>query len=297
MNFSHLEYAIAVAECRSINKAAQKLLVSQPYLSGVLKNLEEELGCQLFKRTHNGILLTEKGSRFMDSARIILNELDKMKQLSCDDEDQPLELSSYFVSNIMRHFLEFKKQSRDTLADRLTEMGNREVIESVSGGQARLGFIFCASEKKEKYLRLARDFHCVCEELTPSIPLYVMTSMDHPLAALKEIPFKELMNYPYVHFNDASTLSYLELVGLDSHPNRLEVNNRGQFFDAIREGQYVSLSVWGRTADSRGFCFVPIEDRSLYLNLYYVIQSDYRLNQREKDFIRFLKEASALAAR
>lgn len=42
MNFSHLEYAMTVAECRSINKAAQRLLVSQPYLSGVLKNLEEE---------------------------------------------------------------------------------------------------------------------------------------------------------------------------------------------------------------------------------------------------------------
>ena len=52
MNFSHLEYAMTVAECRSINKAAQRLLVSQPYLSGVLKNLEEELGCQLFKRSH-----------------------------------------------------------------------------------------------------------------------------------------------------------------------------------------------------------------------------------------------------
>ena len=42
MNFSHLEYAMTVAECRSINKAAQRLLVSQPYLSGVLKNLEED---------------------------------------------------------------------------------------------------------------------------------------------------------------------------------------------------------------------------------------------------------------
>ena len=47
MNFSHLEYAMTVAECRSINKAAQRLLVSQPYLSGVLKNLEEELGLSL----------------------------------------------------------------------------------------------------------------------------------------------------------------------------------------------------------------------------------------------------------
>lgn len=99
--------------CQFYDYFSRKLLVSQPYLSGVLKNLEEELGCQLFKRSHNGILLTEKGIKFMDSARIILNEYEKLKQLSWDESVQPLEISTYFVSNIMRLFLEFKKQSAE----------------------------------------------------------------------------------------------------------------------------------------------------------------------------------------
>lgn len=294
MNFSHLEYAMTVAECRSINKAARKLLVSQPYLSGVLKNLEEELGCQLFKRSHNGILLTEKGERFMDSARTILYEYEKLKQLSCDEAVQPMEISSYFVSNIMRLFLEFKKQSGEQLPDRLTELGNQEVIESVAAGRTRLGFILCAAEKKDKYLRLVRDFHCSCEELMTSIPLYVMVSNEHPLYKKASVSMKELLDYPYVHFNDVSAISYLKLVGLADHPNRLEVDNRGQFFDAIREGQYISLSVRGKTADGRGFCFVPISDKNLYLNLYFVTQADYRLNKREREFIRFLRDFAAL---
>lgn len=294
MNFSHLEYAMTVAECRSINKAARKLLVSQPYLSGVLKNLEEELGCQLFKRSHNGILLTEKGERFMDSARTILYEYEKLKQLSCDEAVQPMEISSYFVSNIMRLFLEFKKQSGEQLPDRLTELGNQEVIESVAAGRTRLGFILCAAEKKDKYLRLVRDFHCSCEELMTSIPLYVMVSNEHPLYKKASVSMKELLDYPYVHFNDVSAISYLKLVGLTDHPNRLEVDNRGQFFDAIREGQYISLSVRGKTSDGRGFCFVPISDKNLYLNLYFVTQADYRLNKREREFIRFLRDFAAL---
>ena len=288
MNFSHLEYAMTVAECRSINKAAQRLLVSQPYLSGVLKNLEEELGCQLFKRSHNGILLTEKGIKFMDSARIILYEYEKLKQLSWDEAEQPMVISSYFVSNIMRLFLEFKKQSAKQFPDRLTEMGNQEVLESVAAGRTRLGFILCAVEKKEKYLRLARDFHCSC------IPLYVMVSREHPLYKKPSVSIKELFDYPYVHFNDVSAISYLKLVGLSDHPNRLEVDNRGQFFDAIREGQYISLSVRGKTSDGRGFCFVPISDKNLYLNLYFVTQTDYRPNKREREFIRFLRDFAAL---
>ena len=295
MNFSHLEYAMTVAECRSINKAAQRLLVSQPYLSGVLKNLEEELGCQLFKRSHNGILLTEKGIKFMDSARIILYEYEKLKQLSWDRR-----MEYYFLGEEGREeatgylFLEFKKQSAKQFPDRLTEMGNQEVLESVAAGRTRLGFILCAVEKKEKYLRLARDFHCSCEELMTSIPLYVMVSREHPLYKKTSVSIKELFDYPYVHFNDVSAISYLKLVGLADHPNRLEVDNRGQFFDAIREGQYISLSVRGKTSDGRGFCFVPISDKNLYLNLYFVTQTDYRPNKREREFIRFLRDFAAL---
>lgn len=293
MNFSHLEYAITVAECRSINKAAGKLLVSQPYLSGVLKNLEEELGCQLFKRSHSGILLTEKGIKFMDSARIILYEYEKLKHLSWDEAVQPMVISSYFVSSIMRLFLEFKKQSGEQLPDRLTEMGNQEVIESVAAGRTRLGFILCAVEKKEKYLRLVRDFHCSCQELMTSIPLYVMVSREHPLYKKASVSMKELLDYPYVHFNDVSAISYLKLAGLADHPNRLEVDNRGQFFDAIREGQYISLSVKGKTSEGRGLHFVPISDKNLYMNLYFVTQADYRLNKREREFIRFLRDFAA----
>ena len=280
--------------CQFYDYFSRKLLVSQPYLSGVLKNLEEELGCQLFKRSHNGILLTEKGIKFMDSARIILYEYEKLKQLSWDEAEQPMVISSYFVSNIMRLFLEFKKQSAKQFPDRLTEMGNQEVLESVAAGRTRLGFILCAVEKKEKYLRLARDFHCSCEELMTSIPLYVMVSREHPLYKKPSVSIKELFDYPYVHFNDVSAISYLKLVGLSDHPNRLEVDNRGQFFDAIREGQYISLSVRGKTSDGRGFCFVPISDKNLYLNLYFVTQTDYRPNKREREFIRFLRDFAAL---
>ena len=230
----------------------------------------------------------------MDSARTILCEYEKLKQLSWDEAEQPMVISSYFVSNIMRLFLEFKKQSAKQFPDRLTEMGNQEVLESVAAGRTRLGFILCAVEKKEKYLRLARDFHCSCEELMTSIPLYVMVSREHPLYKKTSVSIKELFDYPYVHFNDVSAISYLKLVGLADHPNRLEVDNRGQFFDAIREGQYISLSVRGKTPDGRGFGFVPISDKNLYLNLYFVTQTDYRPNKREREFIRFLRNFAAL---
>ena len=48
MTFRHLECAIEIAHCGSINRAAANLMVSQPYLSGIIKSLEEELGYEIY---------------------------------------------------------------------------------------------------------------------------------------------------------------------------------------------------------------------------------------------------------
>lgn len=61
MNLNHLEYLITVAENGSINRAAQALYVSQPYLSGVIKSVEEELGFPVFRRSSTGVEPTELG--------------------------------------------------------------------------------------------------------------------------------------------------------------------------------------------------------------------------------------------
>ena len=63
MNLNHLEYLITVAENGSINRAAQALYVSQPYLSGVIKSVEEELGFPVFRRSSTGVEPTELGCR------------------------------------------------------------------------------------------------------------------------------------------------------------------------------------------------------------------------------------------
>ncbi|HOA80402.1 MAG TPA: LysR family transcriptional regulator, partial [Defluviitaleaceae bacterium] len=55
MNLLHLRYALEVEKTRSISKAAENLLMSQPNLSRAIKELEESLGITIFKRTSKGI--------------------------------------------------------------------------------------------------------------------------------------------------------------------------------------------------------------------------------------------------
>ena len=58
MNIKQLKYFLVVAEERQITSAAKKLYIAQPPLSYQLKQLEKEVGVQLFVRTAHGIELT-----------------------------------------------------------------------------------------------------------------------------------------------------------------------------------------------------------------------------------------------
>lgn len=95
MNLNHLEYLIAVAENGSINRAAQALYVSQPYLSGVIKSVEEELGFPVFRRTSTGVEPTELGVQALEGAKRILLELEQMRALK-DQRPQSLRIASVY---------------------------------------------------------------------------------------------------------------------------------------------------------------------------------------------------------
>ena len=69
MTLTQLQYVVAIADSKSMNKAANDLFVSQPALSGAIKELEEELSMQLFTRTNKGIVVTIEGEEFLSYAR------------------------------------------------------------------------------------------------------------------------------------------------------------------------------------------------------------------------------------
>lgn len=74
MNFKQLEYFVAVAEAKSISKAARKLHVAQPPISRQIAMLEDELKVCLFLRTNKGVELTEAGrSLYQQSQHMFQN--------------------------------------------------------------------------------------------------------------------------------------------------------------------------------------------------------------------------------
>ncbi|HZF01253.1 MAG TPA: LysR family transcriptional regulator, partial [Methylomirabilota bacterium] len=76
MELRHLRYFIAAAEEENVSRAALKLRVSQPGISRQIKDLEDEIGFQLFERSAKSLKLTEAGKFFLTEAKSILQRAD-----------------------------------------------------------------------------------------------------------------------------------------------------------------------------------------------------------------------------
>ena len=77
MELRHLRYFVAVAEELNFTKAAQRMCTVQPSLSQQIRDLEEEVGAQLFVRSNRRVSLTAEGSAFLNEAKLCLEHAEK----------------------------------------------------------------------------------------------------------------------------------------------------------------------------------------------------------------------------
>ncbi len=89
MNLLQLKYFVTIVEEGSFTQASRRLFVAQPSLSQHVKNLEEELGAELLRRTPRGIEPTDEGAELLHHARRIVHQLDAARAAVRDASGEP----------------------------------------------------------------------------------------------------------------------------------------------------------------------------------------------------------------
>jgi LysR family hydrogen peroxide-inducible transcriptional activator len=79
---TQLEYVLAVEKYRHFGKASAACHISQPTLSVQIQKIEQELDIVIFDRIKKPILATEEGKRFLEQARTVIREHQKLLQIS-----------------------------------------------------------------------------------------------------------------------------------------------------------------------------------------------------------------------
>ncbi|MFC4714384.1 LysR family transcriptional regulator [Planococcus dechangensis] len=146
MDIRQLSYFIEVAKHKSFTKAAQALHVTQPTLSKMVKNLEEEMDVSLFDRSSRKVRLTDAGEVVFVQAQKIVNSLDDLSSSLYDVMSLnkgkikiglPPVISTLFFPTIIAAF-----QSRyPDVTVILVEDGAKKVEEKVFDGEVDLGFV------------------------------------------------------------------------------------------------------------------------------------------------------------
>ena len=219
MKLEQLTHVVEVANTKSISKAADKLLITQPGLSASIRQLENELGAELFVRSRKGVELTEVGSGFLVYAKRIVkqvNALEKFCKYDAEPVFQSLSIaSSYFRFAGAVSAMMVNKYKKDGTKFVLRHGIVSDCIDWVAEGICDVGLVYfpTASEKEFKKLmqRKQLNYETIYQE-----PLNVIIGAGHPLynTDATEISIQELQKYTVLSRDPASAKDYIRSVFL-----------------------------------------------------------------------------------
>jgi LysR family hca operon transcriptional activator len=196
MELRHLRYFVAVAEEGSVTVAAEKRLhTAQPSLSRQLRDLEFEVGAQLFVRTSRGVELTDAGKAFLDHARLALAQA--AEAVAAARRAARPAKASFSVGFLTGQEVEWLSHVTQVLRDQLKDIDFRvtsdfspAVAAAVQRGEIDVGFSRLEPQPDVAYKVIARE------------PIVVVLPHDHPLAARAEIDPSELDGVSFVGYTD-----------------------------------------------------------------------------------------------
>jgi DNA-binding transcriptional LysR family regulator len=194
MQMRHLECFLAVAEELHFTRAAQRLHLSQPPLSRHVRELEEELGVALFRRTRRNVTLTNAGKAYQQRVHSILSQLAQAREEAVRiHRGEVGTLTIGFVGALTYEFLPgLLRRYRARMPNvhlSLRDMVPAEQIEALATGRIDVGFAGilpddCAPEIAHRVLRR--------ERMAAALP------DGHILAKRKTIPLEALAEEPWV---------------------------------------------------------------------------------------------------
>jgi len=197
MELRHLRYFIATAEEENVSRAALKLHVSQPGVSRQIRDLEDEIGFQLFERTPKSLKLTDAGMVFFKDAREILQRTEEAvkngKAVAAGAQGElhvgyAPSLTASFLPQTLRAFQGVMPKVRVKLHDCSTE----EMLAGLREGKLQMAITIRvprAMLRKFQFAELTQETLCLA--LAPK----------HPLAKRRTVTLEEAAGEPLVTYS------------------------------------------------------------------------------------------------
>ncbi|MBP1930864.1 LysR family transcriptional regulator [Ammoniphilus resinae] len=297
MTLQQLKYVIEVARSRSINKAAQRLFISQPSLSNALKELEDEVGITIFLRSNKGILITPEGTEFLGYARQVVEqaELLENRYTHTRSPQQHFSVSTQHYAFAVSAFVRLLKgYDREEYEFTLRETKTYEIIDDVKNLRSEIGIIYVNDFNKKVIEKFLREGNLLFHELFEAKP-HVFISSKNPLVKQEIVTLTDLLPYPYLSFEQGDFNSFYfseEILSTLSRPKNIRVTDRATLFNLLigLNGYTISTGVISHQLNSKDIVAVPlkVEER---INVGYITHKTVTTSTLANIYIQYLKES------
>jgi len=192
LELRHLRYFVAASDHGSFRKASAALGMQESTISRAIRDLEDKLGASLFHRRVGGVCLTFAGERFLETARVVLQEIDLgIREVAaigsgengCIKVGISSSLASGFLSDLLGAYKKGHTQVRIEISD------GRPAKHVTAVQKLRLDVAFVAANHQQE--------DCVTEPLWCE-RLFLLLPSGHRLADNAEINWLDIRRESYV---------------------------------------------------------------------------------------------------
>lgn len=296
MRIQQLHYIVKIVETGSMNEAAKQLFITQPSLSNAVRDLEREMGIEIFIRNPKGITLTKDGVEFLSYARQILEQTalleERYKSKNTNRELFSVSSQHYaFVVNAFVSLLEGTDMSRYELF--LRETRTYEIIDDVKNFRSEIGVLFLNSYNHDVLTKMFDDNHLTYTNLFRTRP-HIFVSKNNPLASKKLVTMEDLEEFPYLSYDQGIHNSFYfseEIFSQIRHKKSIVVSDRATLFNLLigLDGYTIATGILNSNLNGDNIVSIPLDVEDM-IDIVYIRHEKANLSKMGERFIEYLLE-------
>ena len=295
MTIQQLKYMITIAEKGSITEAAKELYISQPSLSGAIKDVEKEVKITIFNRCRAGVALTTEGMEFLGYARQVVQQMELLesKYINNLPEKQRFCVSSQHYTFGANAFVELVQQfGQERYEFILNETQTHQVIKDVRNRFSDLGILYLSKNNENVLMKIFEENNLSFDEIFSATP-HVFLRREHPLAKKEKIKLEDLKPYPRLSFVQGTYESSNfaeELFSNETAEKSIKISDRAAIVNFMigLDGYTISSGIFPKYLHGDSIISIPLaEDEIMHIG--YILNKDKELSELGKIYIKALK--------
>lgn len=300
MTLQQLKYALTIADCGSMNEAAKQLFISQPSLSETMKELETEIGIEIFLRSNRGISMTPEGEEFLGYARQVTEQFGLLQSRYIEKKKkEKFSVSAQHYTFAVKAFVEtVKKLGMERYEYAVHETTTYDIITNVRSFKSEIGVLYLNDFNEKVMMKTIQENGLEFKELF-SCNTFVYLWAKHPLAEREMISMEELDDYPCLSFDQGKhhSLFLAEEMKSDYEYRRLiKANDRATLLNLmVGLNAYTLCSgIICEELNGSDYKAVPLKETER-MRIGYIVRKGQKVSKIGKLYIEELKKYQEMA--